>query len=101
MLHGRPHLGSKPGDVRSGRGHQLGGLPRNRPVAGHDHAWVKAVDCGQCLEQLTGISVHHHCHPVLDQQIAGKQHPLLREPHHEISSGVSGTRVTDDDGALP
>ena len=70
------------------------GLPRNGPVAGHDHARVKAVDRSQRLEQLTGISVNHHRHPVLDQQIAGKEHPLLREPHHEISSGVSGPRVS-------
>ncbi len=100
MLQGRAHLGAKPGNVLSGRGHQLGRLPRNRSVAGHDHPRVEAVDRSQCLEQLTGISVYHHRHPIFDQQISGKEYPLLREPHHEISSGVGGPGMADDESAF-
>ena len=100
MLHRRAHLGAKPRDVLSGRGHKLGRLPRNSSVSGHDHARVEAVDRRQRLEQLTGISVYHHRHSVFDQQISGKKYPILRKPHHKISGAVGGAGMADDESAF-
>ena len=41
--------------------------------------------------------VHHHRHSILDQQVTGEQHALLREPDHQVAGGVAGPWMGDHD----
>jgi hypothetical protein len=64
-------------------------------VSGHDCPWIQPFKSSEGLEQRARAAIHHHRYAILDQQIAGKQNALGRQPDDEIAGGMSGTRVTD------
>jgi hypothetical protein len=64
-------------------------------VPGHDFPRIQSFKSRESLEQRARAAIHHHRYAILDQQIAGKQNALGRQPDDEIAGGMSGTRVAD------
>jgi hypothetical protein len=58
-------------------------------------AGSQTVDLRQGFEELPRVTIDHHGHAVLDQDIPGEQHAFTWKPHHEISSGVSRAGMGD------
>ena len=89
------HCPLKLDDVRTRGAHQRERAPRDRSVSGHDCPWIQSFESSEGVEQRARAAIHDHGYSVLDQEIAGKQNTLGRQPDDEIAGRMRGTWVAD------
>jgi hypothetical protein len=70
-------------------------------MARDESAGPKTVNIGERPEELTRASVDDHGHPILDENVTGKQDPLLWQPNHQVSCRVCGTGVSYHQRVIP
>ena len=89
------HCFLKLDDVGTCGTHQRERAARDRPVSGHDCPRIQSFESGEGLEQRARAAIHDHGDAVLDQEIAGEQNTLGRQPDDEIAGRVRGAWVAD------
>ena len=66
-------------------------------VTGYERRQFFPVHALQHLEPVAGIRITQKRHPLVEDDIAGKQHPIGADVHRQVAIGMGGSEQGDDE----